>query len=42
LNNTYDISNILQQEGKLKNLDKCRYETAGETGRPNLPRTQLH
>ena len=32
LDNKYDISNILQQEENLKNLDKDLYETAGEIG----------
>ncbi len=36
LDNKYDISNILQKEENLKNLDKDLYETAKETCRLTL------
>ena len=41
LDNKYDISNIMQKEGKIKNLDKDLYETAGEIGRLNSLKMQL-
>ena len=41
LANRKDISYILQQEEKLKNLDKELYETAGEVGRLNSVKTQF-
>ncbi len=39
--NKKDIHNILQQEEKLKNLDKELYETAGEIGWLNSLKMQL-
>jgi hypothetical protein len=41
LANKKDIYNILNQEDKLKNLDKELYETAGEIGRLNSLKMQL-
>jgi hypothetical protein len=41
LDNKYDISNILQKEENLKNLDKDLYETAEEIGRLNSLKMQL-
>ncbi len=41
LANKKDIYNILQQEDKLKNLDRELYETAGEIGRWNSLKMQL-
>jgi hypothetical protein len=41
LANREDIFNILQQEEKIKNLDKVLYETAGELGRLNSIKMQL-
>ncbi len=41
LANKKDIHNILQQEDKLKNLDKELYETSGEVGRLNSLKMQL-
>ncbi len=41
LANKKDIKNILQQEDKLKNLDKELYETAEEIGRLNSLKMQL-
>ena len=41
LDNEYDISNILQKEENLKNLDNDLYETAGEIGRLNSLKMQL-
>ena len=41
LANKKDIHNILQQEDKLKNLDKELYETAEEIGRLNSLKMQL-
>ena len=41
LTNKKDIHNILQQEDKLKNLDKELYETAEEIGRLNSLKMQL-
>ncbi len=41
LANPHDMSNILQQEEKLKNLDKVMYETADEIDRLNSIKTQL-
>ena len=41
LANKIDINNILQQEDKLKNLDKELYEIAETIGRLNFTKMQL-
>ena len=41
LANKKDIHNILQQEDKLKNLDKELYETAETIGRLNSLKMQI-
>ncbi len=42
LDNRNDITNIVQQGEKLKNLDQELYETSGEIGRLNFTKMQLH
>ncbi len=41
LANRNDICNIVQQEEKLKNLDKVMYESAGEIGQLNSIKMKL-